>query len=117
MISDDATARIKTIDLETFSEADETYVDRLLSLAQKRWAKFAGPKAVVPTVAIPTPKFDLNLRKFNYDGFAESLLAIYNSNSLNDVRDGEVNLPPIMKVAHSLKSLHDIMIYVLRLRQ
>ena len=110
MVRDDTLAKIKDVDFNTILPTDVTYVDRLMQAAEKRWVKYAGPKPVIDEPIESTVKFDLNLRKFSYDGLAESLLIIYNSNSINNVRDGEINLPEIMKVGHSVKAIKDIVI-------
>ena len=110
MVRDDTLAKIKDVDFNTKPPSDVTYVDRLMQAAEKRWVKYAGPKPVIDEPIESTVKFDLNLRKFSYDGLAESLLIIYNSNSISDVRDGEINLPEIMKVGHSVKAIKDIVI-------
>ena len=88
--------------LEKFSEQainprDEMLVEKILENGNKLWVDFAtkssiDEKNICNTTYKNTEVYNLEMRKFTFSSLGESLLAIYNSNSISKTREANIKI-------------------------
>ena len=88
--------------LEKFSEQatnprDELLVEKILESGNKLWVEFATKSslddmAICNTTYNSTEVYNLEMRSFTFSSLGESLLAIYNSNSISKTREASIKI-------------------------